>query len=180
MNPAAELPERARKAAASGARPETKSGRTPCHTLDHRGDGAMAPPAIRLVNYMGDNDDYTAANVIGPYPDCAARDTDLFRLRGLPLGGDQYRGGCEFQTATMADATGWDMTVVDPAQVADSTTVHEFFTAFFDLSRFDDLIAKYDCDLCGGYGKISVDVEMGNGRTGEDSIPCPRGCEDQT
>jgi hypothetical protein len=36
-----------------------------------------------------------------------------------------------------------------------------------------------DCDMCDDYGVISVDVEMGNGRTGEMTVPCPRGCEDR-
>jgi hypothetical protein len=87
-------------------------------------------PAIRLVDYMGDYDDYYATNLIGPYVSQAARDVDLARLRSLPLGAPEYNGGYEFLPATMG-AAGADACVAEPERVTRAGTVREFFAAFF-------------------------------------------------
>jgi hypothetical protein len=89
-------------------------------------------PAIRFIDYMGDMDDYNATLIIGPYPDTTTRNTDLNRLRNLPLGEPEYRGGCQFKSATMTDARNdlGDRTV-PPQQAAPATTIVGFYDAFY-------------------------------------------------
>lgn len=86
------------------------------------------PPAIQLVDYMGDLDDYHELNLIGPYASATERDTDLARLKGLPLGEPQYNGGYQFLAATMAGCSAAH--VVEPEQVARVGTISEFYAAF--------------------------------------------------
>ena len=88
-------------------------------------------PAIRWINYMSGREEMEARLVVGPYDTVEARDTDLDRLRNLPLGDDCYYGGQEFDAATMAEAGDgyWDETV-SPAQVAAATTMRGFHAAF--------------------------------------------------
>lgn len=105
----------------------------------HDGNDAAGQPAIRLVNYMGDLDSYYETNLVGPYSDEAARNADLTRLRGLPLGAPEYNGGYEFLASSMAAAkAGWDRTVVLPEKVAAATTVRDFFAAFWGFLGEDE------------------------------------------
>lgn len=64
----------------------------------------MTVHSIRVVNYCGDYDDLHDVNIIGPYPDTAARDRDIRRLAALP----DIHGSLEFQ----------------PSQVAPSAAMH--------------------------------------------------------
>lgn len=91
--------------------------------------------AIKLIDYMGDYDDYHQVNIVGPYGSAADRDADLTRLQQLPLGAPEYNGGYQFLPATMDAAVG-DAVVVVPEQVARAGTVEAFFDAFHGW--FDD------------------------------------------
>lgn len=89
-------------------------------------------PAIRFIDYMGDREDMEAVKLIGPYPTIADRNRDLARLASLPLGCPRYRGGQQFIHATLADQRGdWfiDRTV-EPAQIAEASTVRGFHAAY--------------------------------------------------
>ncbi|WP_157239482.1 hypothetical protein [Catenuloplanes japonicus] len=88
-------------------------------------------PAIRFINYMSGREEMEARLIIGPYDTVEARDADLDRLSGLPLGAGRYHGGQQFFAAEMAEASdGWHDETVEPAQVADATTIRAFHAAF--------------------------------------------------
>lgn len=53
----------------------------------------MTVHSIRVINYCGDYDDLHDVNIIGPYPDTAARDRDIRRLAALP----DVDGSLEFE-----------------------------------------------------------------------------------
>lgn len=89
-----------------------------------------AAPAIRLVNYMGDRDDYEEVNLIGPYPDEEAQMADLTRILNMPLGAAEMHGGVEFLPDTMAEATP-SARVEAPEKLAKATTWEGVFNAFF-------------------------------------------------
>lgn len=88
-------------------------------------------PAIRFTDYMGGYEEMHAVNLIGPYPSVQARDADLERLRGLPLGKVEFHGGQTYDPASMADARGDDVTVVAAPRVARAGTQREFHAAFY-------------------------------------------------
>lgn len=92
-------------------------------------------PAIRFLDYMGDYDDLDEVNLIGPYPNVAARDADLQRLAALPLGRPEFNGGARFVPATMAQAVPslLDGCTVPPEQVAAATTLAGLYTAYHGL-----------------------------------------------
>ncbi len=98
-------------------------------------------PAIRFVNYMGDREEMEAVHVVGPFDSVEARNAELQRLAGLPLGAPEYNGGVEFFPATMAEAVGergWSLHVVDAQQVADAASIRGFFAAFHGDDEEDD------------------------------------------
>lgn len=102
------------------------------HAVDpHDGNDVPGEPAIRVVDYMGDYDTYYTTQLVGPYPNAAARDADLGRLRRLTLGRPEFHGGYEFLASTMGAANADpEAEVVAPQQVAEATTVAAFFAAF--------------------------------------------------
>jgi hypothetical protein len=101
---------------------------------------AAGQPAIRLIDYMGDYDDYYENNLIGPYPDVQTRNADLARLRGLPLGRPEFNGGYEFLPATFIAPKVANRTVA-PEQVAGATTISGFFAAFHGYTE-DEFFAE--------------------------------------
>ncbi len=86
---------------------------------------------IRFEDFMGDHDDLAEVNLIGPFPDAAARAREMARLDALPLGGSEFNGGYLFH----ADRNHPDgaARVVEPAVVAGAATIREFFDRFFGL-----------------------------------------------
>lgn len=92
---------------------------------------------IRLVNYMGDGQDYHDINLIGPYPDHATCLASARRLTALPAGVPGLTGGItftpvvapEFATHLERNAT----LIVAPFRVADATTHADVFNRVFDL-----------------------------------------------
>lgn len=95
-------------------------------------------PAIRWINYMSGRDRMEAVNLIGPYDNTAARDTDLYRLENLPLGAPEYHGGQEFMAVTYREGDTWYDELVSPAQVAHATTVRGFHNVYDGYAEDDD------------------------------------------
>ncbi len=91
---------------------------------DNEGSG---PPSIRVVDYMGDFDDYFDVNLLGPYVSVQARDADLCRLDALP---GMY-GKVELVPCTLSLAeAGVSRFDAEPDDVARATTFGEFMAGF--------------------------------------------------
>ncbi len=107
---------------AAVARPRYSTMPDPIETADDR--DKRRPAAIRLVDFRGDFDDYFEIKVVGPYPDDAARNADLARLRALP--GDH---GC---VQFLPDRIGNSLSarVFAPGRFAKATRMVEFLAAW--------------------------------------------------
>ncbi len=89
---------------------------------------------IKFQDFMGDREDSERVNLIGPFPDAAARTRGLARLRALPLGSANYNGGYIFDIATEENRAD---RVVSPTLVSCATTVQDFYDLFYDRRKPD-------------------------------------------